>query len=278
MNKVIKYSVMIAMSSGAVAMIAFSQQEKLRTPESFARTYYESMREYRNGVAALDEVEAVSGWDDAPSQFAIVRTSSRRLGDGAPDRGRHELVIISQSSGVIGTIAGFSSAPSVTHSDGMLRIDGFPPVALATARDAYGLAAGAHVSAWVMQSDLVAYGELAAERLMAAYFREGRAGCQGRSVVDVLGPSLGSERGDACGLVGRQSIEIAGGLPGTITKFVIEQPMMSSATDSNLMMSHAWEVKVSATLTDSDGNEHPVGILVVGDPCDRDRIMQIVVR
>lgn len=260
----------------AMAALLTIQQTSI-TPESYVRDYYNALPSYRDGSIVLDLVETVKGWDTAPEGFAIVRMSARRLGMGGPDRGQHELVIVDRLRGVIDTIVGFASLPVVSHAEGVLRVDNVPAIALATPEDVYSLAAGEGAGAWVIKSGPADYAMTSTEILMAAYVRIGRAGVHGTKVVDLLGPNCGSTHAISCVGSNWQNIHIDENLPATITTYTIEPPMMSSINEPNFYTSKIWECEVRVTITDTENKDHQVGVIVVGDPSDRDLVIQIIV-
>lgn len=258
-------------------MIAVAQPRDDQSPGDVVRAYLDGLPEFQSGDVVLDEAEVVSGWDTAPKRFAVVRTFARRLGQGGSDRGRHELVLVHEDIGVIGIVEGFSSAPRVRHDGRMLRVSDMPPIPLATPRDVFKLAGGAHASEWVLRSTLVEYGKATAERAFEAYQRQGRGWLDGQSASAVLGSELGSPRETACGVLARSGFSISKRLPERIVAFAIDEPTLENARDPNLVMSKTWETAIDATITDENGTEHQVRVLVVGDPCDRDRVCQVVI-
>lgn len=277
MRNHIKTFTLISLAASAAAMIAVAQPRDDRSPDGLVRAYLAGLPEFQSGDVVLDEAEIVSGWDTAPKRFAVVRTFARRLDPGGQDRGQHELVLVHEDIGVIGVVEGFSSAPRVRHDGRMLRVSDMPPIPLATPRDVFKMAGGAHASEWVLRSALVEYGKMAAEQTLGAYERQGRDWLDEQTTSAVLGSELGSPRESACGVLARSGISISKRLPEKIVAFMIEESTLDNARDPNLVMSKIWETAIDATITDVNGVEHRVQILVVGDPCDRDRICQVVI-
>ncbi len=276
MNRIVKLHIVVFIAC-AITMFAFANSNVCNTPDGMARLHYQAMPEFQDGSVVLDDIKPLSGWNDAPEGFSVVLVSARRLGNGAPDRGRHEILILNRSLGVIGTISGFSSVPSVTHEQGMLRIVGLPPISLRSSRDAFRLAGGANASQWIVQSDLVGYGRLAAESALAEYARNGRDSLQRQTVLNLLGSSLGSSQESTCGQAVVSGIKLQGKFPDRISSFTIDEPTMDNANDPRLEMSKTWETTIHASITDIQSVRHRITILVVGDPCDRDRVSGIYI-
>ncbi len=252
---------------------AATEPAEPRSPEEAARDYFGQRLEFLDGSVVLDEVEAVSAWDDTPARFAVVRVFTRRLGNGAPGRGQHKLLVLHQSGEIISQIW-FSARPAAVHADGELRINALPAIRLQTPRDALSLSDVTYDDL-LQASDAAGLAMEALTLVMEVYKRDGRDALTTEAVRRALEPlNLPGER--CC--FGSPLIEVCGGLPELIDEIDLAEPAFNDITVPKLQMSKVWEVVVRGSVIDRDGAKTRVEALVVGDCCDRDRVRSIVVR
>jgi len=271
MNSLGRLIAVVTFATGYAAIVALASRQDIRSPDARARAHYATLPEFQDGSIVLDTVETLSGWDEAPERFAVVRTFARRLGHGSPDRGRNQVLVLHESGEVISKLR-FASLPVVEHANGQLRIFDNPPIDFSTPADALALSQ-VNADDLIASRNAAALARAATASALAAYNEHGREALIELPMSNCLG-RLASPRPPACGRA--SGIRVAADLPERIAAFDIAEITFTNTHTSQMRTTKTWEVLVDATLIDANTSErYAARVLVSGDRCDSDLIASV---